>query len=98
MKKPIVKCPKCGSTNTREWSVGSSISTDKYLAGLHLFSDDDYKVFKKEFGDKADTEDYYCAQNICDDCDYHFATKNVIDVKVTKTIVFGKRNIEKEKD
>jgi len=90
MRKPIVKCPKCKSTNTREWSIGMAINTPNYNSGLHIFDDETYKAFKKEFGDKADTDDYYCAENICDDCGCHFATKNIIDVTVKKTIVFEK--------
>jgi len=90
MKKPIVKCPKCGGTNTREWSIGTTINVPDYISGTHMFSDEFYKTLKEEFGNQADIDDYYCAENICDDCNCHFATKNFIEVKVTEAIVFEK--------
>lgn len=88
MKKPIVKCPRCGSENTREWGTGVGIYTPNYLQGIHIFDDDFYNMMRDKFGESADISDYYCGQNICDDCDCRFATKNIIKVEVVSTIVF----------
>lgn len=89
MKKPIVKCPKCGSENTREYITGVGINmNDELLNGLHIFSDDIYSLMTKEFGNMADTDDYYCAKNICDDCKCDFVTKNMVKIEVTNVIAY----------
>lgn len=89
MIKPIVRCPKCGSKKTREWQVGVPIYKPEYISGFNIFDDDSYNTLKNEFGKNEKTqEDYYCAKNICDDCDCRFATKNKITISVLETIVF----------
>jgi len=71
MKKLQLICPVCNSTNARQWS----------REDMHLHDDEFYKFLEKEFGENADTENYYTAKCICDDCDNRFNAKVIIEVQ-----------------
>jgi len=74
MKKLELKCPVCNSTNARQWA----------WEDMHFFDNEFYEYLKEEFGENADTENYYTAKCICDDCNNRFDAKVVIEVQVVE--------------
>lgn len=71
MKKLDLKCPRCGSNNARQWN----------WKDIRFFNEDFYKKLKKNFGSHVDCNDSYTANCICDDCDYYFNAKVIIEIK-----------------
>jgi len=74
MKKLNLVCPKCGSTNARQWGREE----------IHFFDEEFYSIIKKEFGEDSDCENHYTANCICDDCENHFKAKVMIDIEATE--------------
>jgi len=71
MKKLTLRCPKCNSTNARQWNWKE----------MRFFNEEFYNIIREQFGENADCENYYIAQCICDDCEHYFNAKVIIDIE-----------------
>ena len=71
MKKLNLVCPKCNSTEARQWSREDT----------HFFDEEFYSVIKEQFGETADCENHYTALCICDDCDHRFKAKVIVNIE-----------------
>lgn len=78
MKLDGMKCPHCGGNNTYAWQIERT----------NLFDDRTYEVLKREFESpllSTDTDNviYKCK---CEECEKHFSTMVLLEVKIKKTI------------